>query len=328
MTEVPLGKGAEFDRIRAIARRLGAAASGLGDDVAVIPTGGTNLVASIDGSVEGVHFRTDWLTFQEIGGRAAAAALSDLAAEGASVIGVLVTIGSPGDGNRETLKDSLAVAGNVDSDPVSEIMAGVGHMVSSVGGKVLGGDLVQSDKYFVDICVLGEAKKPVTRSGARPGDGVWVTGTFGGPRAALEALRKGEKPSVAKRARFTHPVPRIAAGQWLSEHGATAMIDVSDGLAADLGHLAAASRVGIALAGDLVPRMDGVSPLDALSSGEEYELAVTLPAGFGSKEVTRFESEIRGKLTRVGDVKEGSEVEVRLGGKLVPTPKGFDHFAQ
>ncbi|HKR57014.1 MAG TPA: thiamine-phosphate kinase [Gemmatimonadales bacterium] len=320
MTDFPLGKGAEFDRIRAIAKRLGAAASGLGDDVAVIPMGGTNLVASIDGSVEGVHFRTDWLTFQEIGGRAAAAALSDLAAEGASVIGALVTIGSPTVGGRESAA--------VPSDPVTEIMAGVGHMITSVGGKVLGGDLVRSDKYFVDICVLGETKKPVTRGGARPGDGVWVTGTFGGPRAALEALLKGEKPSVANRARFTHPVPRIAAGQWLSEHGATAMIDVSDGLAADLGHLAAASKVGIALAGDLVPRMDGVSALDALSSGEEYELAVTLPAGFGSKEVTRFESEIRGKLTRVGDVKEGSEVEVRLGGKLVPTPKGFDHFAQ
>ncbi|HEY6784237.1 MAG TPA: thiamine-phosphate kinase [Gemmatimonadales bacterium] len=320
MTGFLLGKGAEFDRIRAIAKRLGAAASGLGDDVAVIPTGDTNLVASIDGSVEGVHFRTDWLSFQEIGGRAAAAALSDLAAEGASVIGVLVTVGSPGDGNRET--------GNVGTDPVSEIMAGVGHIVTSVGGKVLGGDLVKSDRYFVDICVLGETKKPVTRGGARPGDGVWVTGTFGGPRAALEALLKGEKPSVANRARYAHPLPRIAAGQWLSEQGATAMIDVSDGLAADLGHVAAASKVGIALAGDLVPRMDGISALDALSSGEEYELAVTLPAGFGAKDVTRFESEIRGKLTRVGDVKEGSEVEVRLGGKLVPTPKGFDHFAQ
>ncbi len=320
MTGFSLGKGAEFDRIRAIAKRLGAAASGLGDDVAVIPTGDTNLVASIDGSVEGVHFRTEWLSFQEIGGRAAAAALSDLAAEGASVIGVLVTVGSPTDGSRKPAA--------VPSDPVTEIMAGVGHMVTSVGGKVLGGDLVKSDRYFVDICVLGETKKPVTRGGARPGDGVWVTGTFGGPRAALEALLKGEKPSVANRARFAHPVPRIAAGQWLSEQGATAMIDVSDGLAADLGHVAAASKVGIALAGDLVPRMDGVSALDALSSGEEYELAVTLPAGFGAKDVTRFESEIRGKLTRVGDVKEGSEVEVRLGGKLVPTPKGFDHFAQ
>lgn len=308
-----MGSGAEFDRIRAIATRLGQAAAALGDDAAVIPRGDTNLVASIDGSVEGVHFRTEWLSFQEIGGRAAAAALSDLAAEGASVIGVLVTIGSP--------------KGVVPSDPVTEIMAGVGHMVSSVGGRVLGGDLVKSDKYFVDICVLGEARRPVTRAGAKPGDGVWVTGSFGGPGAALQALLRGEKPAAAHRARLSHPLPRIAAGQWLAEHGATAMIDVSDGLAADLGHLAAASRVGVALIADVVPRVEGVSPTEALSSGEEYELAVTLPAGFGAKEVLLFESQVRGKLTRVGDVKDGAGVTVMLGGKRIPAPPGFDHFA-
>jgi thiamine-monophosphate kinase len=309
-----MGSGAEFDRIRAIATRLGQAASVLGDDAAVISRGDTNLVASIDCSVEGVHFRTDWLSFQEIGGRAAAAALSDLAAEGATVIGVLVSVGTPN-------------GGAVDSDPVTEIMTGVGHVVTSVGGRVLGGDLVKSDKYIVDICVLGEAKRPVTRGGARPGDGVWVTGAFGGPGAALLALHKGEQPAPAHRARFAHPFPRIAAGQWLAEHGATAMIDVSDGLAADLGHLAAASRVGITLAGDLVPRVEGVSASDALSSGEEYELGVTLPAGFGAKDVAQFESQVRGKLTRVGDVKEGAEVTVMLGGMRIPAPSGFDHFA-
>ena len=319
MTHLPLGSGAEFDRIRAIVARLGQAASALGDDAAVIPRGDTNLVASIDCSVEGVHFRTDWLSFQEIGGRAAAAALSDLAAEGASVIGALVTIGGPTGGIRET--------GGVPSDPVTEIMAGVGHMVSSVGGRVLGGDLVKSDRCFVDICVLGEARRPVTRAGAKPGDGVWVTGSFGGPWAALQALHRGEKPDPAHRARFAHPLPRVAAGQWLAEHGATAMIDVSDGLAADLGHVAAASRVGIALIGDVVPRVEGVSPSDALSSGEEYELAVTLPAGFGAKEVALFESQVRGKLTRVGDVKDGSAVTVMLGGRRIPAPPGFDHFA-
>lgn len=316
MTHLPLGAGAEFDRIRAIAARLGQAASVLGDDAAVIPIGDTHLVASIDASVEGVHFRTDWLSFQEIGGRAAAAALSDLAAEGARVIGALVTVGAGG-GKRE--------GGSV--DPVAEIMAGVGHMVTSVGGRVLGGDLVKSEKYFVDLCVLGEAKRPVTRGGAKAGDGVWVTGSFGGPWAALQALRKGEKPALAHRARFAHPLPRIVAGQWLAEHGATAMIDVSDGLAADLGHLAAASRAGITLAADLVPRVDGVSALDALASGEEYELAVTLPAGFAAKDVALFESDVRGTLTRVGDVKEGAEVTVMFGGQRVAIPGGFDHFA-
>src|SRR6266487_3578851 len=95
----PLGPGPEFDLIRAIIERLGPDASGIGDDCAVIPIGGTNLVASIDCSIEGVHFRTDWLTAEEIGYRAAAAALSDLAAEGAESIGVLVSLGLPGMGN-------------------------------------------------------------------------------------------------------------------------------------------------------------------------------------------------------------------------------------
>lgn len=313
MTTLPLGPGAEFDRIRAIAGRLGAAAGGLGDDAAVVPVEHTNLVVSIDASLEGVHFRTDWLSFQEIGGRAAAAALSDLAAEGASVIGVLVSVGAPG-------------AGGAGSDPVTEIMVGVGHVVSSVGGKVLGGDLVKSDRYLVDVCALGEASRPVTRAGARPGDQVWVTGTFGGPWAALEALGRGITPVLAHRARLAHPVPRIAAGQWLAARGATAMIDVSDGLAADLGHLAAASGVAVALDGDRVPRVEGVRALDALASGEEYELAVTLPADFGPKDVSRFEAEVRGTLSCIGEVRAGAGVAVTVGGTVVPAPSGFDHF--
>ena len=319
MSAFKLGPGGEFDRIRAIIARLGAAAAELGDDAAAVPVGGATLAASIDCSVEGVHFRTDWLTFQEIGGRAAAAALSDLAAEGASVIGCLVSVGSPDGAGREP--------GAVGSSPVTDIMAGVGHMVASVGGKVLGGDLVRSDKYIVDVCVLGEAKRPVTRGGARVGDGIWVTGVFGGPRAALEALLRGEKPVLAHRARFAHPQPRLAAGQWLAEHGARALIDVSDGLAADLGHIAAASGVAIAVEAERVPLVEGVTPLEALASGEEYELAAALPPEFGAKDAARFEADVRGKLTRVGDVRAGAGVAVTLAGRPVPTPPGFDHFA-
>ena len=319
MSALRLGAGAEFDRIRAIVARLGAAASGLGDDAAVIPLGGSTLAASIDCSVEGVHFRTDWLTFQEIGGRAAAAALSDLAAEGASVIGCLVSVGSPDGAGREPTA--------VPFGPVTDIMAGVGHMVASVGGKVLGGDLVKSDKYLVDVCVLGEAKRPVTRGGARAGDGIWVTGRFGGPRAALTAFLRGERPAPAHRARFAHPQPRIAAGQWLAEHGARALIDVSDGLAADLGHVAAASGVAIALEAERVPLIEGVTALEALASGEEYELAAALPPEFGARDAARFEADVRGTLTRVGAVAAGAGVTVTLAGRPVPTPPGFDHFA-
>lgn len=317
MTDLPLGPGAEFDRIRALATRLGGAASGLGDDAAVVPMGGTNLVASIDCSVEGVHFRTDWMTFYEIGARAVGAALSDLAAEGARVIGVLVSVGARNE-KRET--------GSDDSDPVVEIMAGVGDLVASVGGKVLGGDLVKSDKYLVDVCVLGEAQRPVTRGGAQAGDGIWVTGSFGAPGAALEALSGRGKPSDRHVHKFTHVRPQIEAGLWLAAHGAHAMIDVSDGLAADLGHVAAASGVAIGIDGNRVPLATGVTTLAALASGEEYELAVALPASFGLPDAEAFRSAVHEKLTRIGEVKAGAGVEVMIDGRPARVPAGFDHF--
>lgn len=313
MTTFELGPGAEFDRIRDIAKRLGASAAGLGDDAAVISMGDTKLVASIDCSVEGVHFRTDWLSFEEIGARAAGAALSDLAAEGARPIGVLVSVG--GSGARDD-----------ERDPLLEIMSGVGTAVESVGGKVLGGDLVKSDRYLVDVCVLGETRNPITRAGARPGDGIWVTGNFGGCGAALEALLAGKKPRVPHRAKFARPSPRVAAGRWLADHGARAMIDVSDGLAGDLEHLAAASGVALGVDGDRVPLAEGVAALAALSSGEEYELAVALPADFTKQDAERFLVEIHVRLTRIGEVKAGAGVEITLGGKRVQTPPGFDHF--
>src|SRR5205823_13349822 len=136
-----LGTGGEFDRLRAIFASLGAAGRGLGDDCALVRIGARTLAISIDLSLEAVHFRTDWLSFREIGWRATAAALSDLAAEGAEPIGVVVSAGLPGKGRGK---------GKGRRDPATEIMAGVGAAARSVGAKVLGGDLVRSARYRVD----------------------------------------------------------------------------------------------------------------------------------------------------------------------------------
>jgi thiamine-monophosphate kinase len=296
------GGGQEFDRLRAIFARLGAGAIGLGDDCALIPVGATTLAVSIDCSLEGVHFRTDWLTFEEIGWRAAAAALSDLAADGAEPLGVLVSLGMPGSGERG-----------------AEIMAGVSAATQSVGAKVLGGDLVRSEKYLVDVCVLGTAERPVRRVGARDGDGVWVTGRLGGAGLALGGFRAGARPGGALGARYARPEPRIAAGRWLAAHGATAMLDISDGLAADAGHLAAASGVGLEIALERLPCWAGVAPLAAAGSGEEFELLVTLPASF--KEAPDFE------LTRIGTCFRGGGVRLLEGNTPVALPAGYDHFA-
>jgi thiamine-monophosphate kinase len=313
-----LGPGVEFDRLRAIFTRLGPAGQGLGDDTALLRLGGAALAVSIDLSLEGVHFRTDWLSFAEIGWRATAAALSDLAAEGAKPIGILVSLGLPGGrGKREE--------GTV--DPGVEIMAGVAAAAKHVGAKVLGGDLVRSERYIVDVCVLGTAVRPVRRNGARPGDGVWVTGALGGAALALEGLRAGAQPDGALRQRFARPEPRIAAGRWLARHGARAMIDISDGLAADAGHLAAASGLAIKIDLEQVPCWRGATRQHAAASGEEYELLVALPRGFGARGARAFTRTNGLALTPVGRCAVGAGVRVTEAGRPVAVPGGFDHFA-
>ena len=313
-----LGPGGEFDRLRAIFVALGTAGRDLGDDCALLSIGGRTLAISIDLSLEGVHFRTDWLALREIGWRATAAALSDLAAEGATPLGVLVSLGVPGNRQRRT--------GN--ASPAVQIMAGVGAAARSVGASVLGGDLVRSPRYLVDVCVLGVAQRPVRRSGARPGDGLWVTGRLGGAGLALAALRagRGRRLAPALRRRFARPMPRIAAGRWLARRGARAMIDISDGLAGDAGHLAAASGVGVAIELERVPCWPGVTPLAAVRSGEEYELLVAMPRRFGTAGAKAFGRATGLPLTRIGACIAGRGVRMTHDGRPITPPPGFDHF--
>ena len=317
-----LGPGKEFDRIRAIMSRLEELLPGnqpLGDDCALIPIGGTTLALSIDASVEGIHFRTDWLDFKEIGFRAAGAALSDLAAEGAMPIGVLVSLGLPNQNGTPV-------------DPAVEIMEGVAAMCSNLGTQVLGGDMTRSEQYSVDVCVIGQTERPVRRAGAREGDAVWVTGYLGGAALALAKLRKGERMAKPLRNRYACPEPRIEAGRWLATHGATAMIDISDGLAADAQHLAAASEVGIEINLEQIPRWEGVDAMAAVASGEEFELLLTMPPAFGDSSASAFRGQTGVELTRIGTCLRGAGgrrggVRVLEHNQPVPLPPGFDHFA-
>ena len=319
MTDQRLGAGREFDRIRAIADALRTRARGLGDDCAVVAPSPHALVLSTDASVEGVHFRREWLSLEEIGWRAAAAALSDLAAEGATVQGVLAAVIAP-TGSR--------------GDETSALMRGVGAAVAAVGGLVLGGDLSSGPVWSVVITVVGHAERPVTRSGAAPGDRLWITGALGGARAALDAWGRGEEPLAGARATFAHPEPRIAAGRWLADSGARAMIDLSDGLA-DARHIAAASRVRVELDVDRIPVVgaavdaalaSGVTPQEyAAFGGEDYELLVALPGAFSRADQERFERATGLALTEVGAVRAGEGVCATLGGRTIALD-GFDHF--
>lgn len=320
MTGVPLGPGAEFDRIRAIADALGPDAAGLGDDCAVLPPGFGEVVLSTDMSVEGVHFRREWLSLEEIGWRAASAALSDLAAAGAEAVGVTVSIGAP----RATPADDLA-----------EMMRGVRAAAAAVGARVLGGDLSLAPALVLDVTVVGRAPRPVGRGGAKPGDGLWVTGTLGGARAALLAWESGAQPSAGARRRFARPEPRIAEGRWLAAHGVHAMLDLSDGLGGDAAHLAAASGVRVDLALEQVPVHPDVvaialargEPLQAFAArgGEDYELLVALPKGFDEAAARRFQQDTGTVLTSIGRIRRGSGVSSTFAGVSVSLP-GHDHF--
>ena len=199
MTSISLGGGREFDRIRQIAAALGPSAGALGDDTAAIPTRPGIMVVSTDASVEAVHFRREWLTLPEIGWRSTASALSDLAAAAATPAGITVALVVPPD-----LDDAGLVA----------VMSGVGEAAQSAGCRVLGGDLSSGPSLALTVTVFGHARPaPMSRRGAQPGDGVYVTGALGAARAALLDWFDGETPSPAARMAFARPQPRIMAGQ-------------------------------------------------------------------------------------------------------------------
>jgi thiamine-monophosphate kinase len=305
----PLRDGAEFDLVRRMLARWGALAGGIGDDAAILSGASPgSLVVSTDSSVENVHFRRGWLEPREIGYRATAAALSDLAAMAAVPIGILVVL---------TLPDAWR-------NDVDEIADGIGEGVEGSSTRIVGGDLSEGRDLTLTITVLGTAERPLRRSGASAGDRVYVTGQLGGPSAALSALAGERVPSPEYRARFAHPVPRIREAQWLASHGVSAATDISDGLAADLSNIAAASGVSISLSLDRIPTMPGVAKRDAAGSGEEYELAVTSPETLDAR---AFSNEFGLRLTEVGTVEAGRPiVRVFDHGAPVPTPPGYLHF--
>ena len=313
MTEsIELGDGREFDIIRALLARWGPRALGSGDDAAMVNVpAGEHLVVSTDSSVEHIHFERAWLTPREIGYRAATAALSDLAAMAASPLGILLALGLP----RSWLDD------------VGELGDGVGDAIDAAETLVRGGDITGASDLTLCLTVLGSTGAPLRRSGARIGDTVYVTGSLGGPGAALAAWRRGDSPSAAARERFAHPVARIGEAMWLARSGARAGIDISDGLLADAGHMAAASGARIQIDLERLPLQEGGTARDAAVSGEEYELIVCAPA----LDVSAFESANRLPLTAIGRVVEpiadGIGVTVRMDGERLAPAEGVRHFS-
>lgn len=309
--ETSLGPGREFDLVRVMMSRWGDRARGIGDDATVLAVpNGEQLVLSTDASLEDVHFRREWLSPGEIGWRATAAALSDLAAMAARPLGILIAL---------TLSDQWL-------DDLGELAEGIGQSASAAGTPIVGGDLTRGDRLAITVTVVGSAATPLRRVGAQPGDALWITGQLGGPALAIAAWNEGRQPTPEARARFARPVPRIREAQWLASAGATAGIDISDGLGGDAAHLAAASGVRIAIDADLLPRVSGADVSTAQRSGEEYELLVATHSEF---DAGAFQREFALPLTRIGTVEQGDPgVDLLIGGERVASPAGYDHFSR
>lgn len=306
--DAALGPGREFDIIRSLVDRWGSAAVGIGDDAALVrvPRGET-LLASVDANVENIHFRRDWLAPEEIGYRAVTAALSDLAAMAARPLGMLLSLTIP--------ESWMAV--------LDRIADGIGEAATRYQSPILGGNLASALELSITTTVLGAAFAPLTRSGARPGDSVYITGQFGGPGAALARLRRNESPGDS-RSRFARPVARLNEARWLADAGVASAIDVSDGLVADLRHIAAASCVRIEIDAAAIPLFPSANLSDALQGGDEYELAVTSPRPL---DIGAFAERFGLALTEIGRVAAGpSAVDVR--GARVADAKGYDHFSR
>jgi thiamine-monophosphate kinase len=311
---VTLGPGGEFDIIRRLVERWGDAAVGLGDDCAVMNMPpGARLVATTDSSVDRVHFRADWITPEEIGWRAAAAAVSDLAAAAADPLGMMLALSLP----DEWL-------GRVDS-----LADGIGALAREARIPIVGGDLTRGPVLALSITALGSAQHPLGRSGAMPGDSVVVTGLLGGSTTAVRTWLAGETPGDVLRDRFARPVPRLAEARWLAQRGARAAVDISDGLASDLDHMAHASSMRIVMDAESIPALEGLDWQTAIASGEEYEVAMALPRDVDLPTLTaEFEETFGLALTHVATVEEGGVgLELRANGARVDLPRGYDHFS-
>lgn len=301
------GEFAAIETIRALLREPAAADEvWLGDDAAVVAVpAGQRMLLAADTVVGGVHADLEITGLDDLGWKAVAACLSDIAAMGGEPCWALVTVTG------------------ADHDEIRSLYAGVADASLRFECPVVGGDLTAGPGLVVTVAVVGSCDgAPVLRSGARPGDEVWVTGPLGASSAGLRHLRSNGRAATGGAAAglvrsHARPRPRLAEGRAARAAGATAMIDVSDGLAADVGHLSRESGVGISL--DEVPVAEGATADEALAGGEDFELVFCVPPGDSVGRAFRgLDSPIRiGTCT-------GDHPGVRLAGAEL-RPSGWEH---
>ncbi|WP_332643406.1 thiamine-phosphate kinase [Aeromicrobium sp.] len=310
--EPTVGEVGEFGLIELIRKGIGTSKNvliGPGDDAAHLATADGNVLVSTDLLVENRHFRRDWSSPYEIGRKAAACNLSDINAMGGVATGLTIGFGAPAD-----LPVSWAV----------EMVRGFEEECSKVGAHIIGGDVTASDLIVLAVTALGDAIRPVRRDGALPGDVVAFAGQLGLAGAGFAALSRGFRSPRAAVDAHRIPSPPYAAGPQAANAGATAMTDVSDGLLADLGHIAESSGVAIDVTSSAFTLPEPVVTVGEalgtdgtafiLTGGDDYALVATFSS----------ETTLPKGWTQIGVVSDGSGVTV--DGKPYEGPAGHQHW--
>ncbi|WP_246039440.1 thiamine-phosphate kinase [Glycomyces buryatensis] len=284
---------------------------GPGDDAAVITAPDGRVVACTDMLVDGRHFRRDWCSAADVGHKAAAANLADIASMGARPTALLVAVSAPQDLPAEWLEG---------------LASGLATESAGCGAAVIGGDTTRGEQLTVTVTALGdlEGRAPVTRGGAKPGDVLALAGKIGWSAAGLNVLSRGFRSPGALVGAYRRPQPPYAAGRDAALMGVRAMIDISDGLLADVGHLAKASGVAIDVDSGTLdipePMANAAEALGVearkwlLTGGEDHALAAAFPSDVLLPEGWR----------RVGTIAAGAGVTV--DGNRWTGPTGWDHF--
>jgi thiamine-monophosphate kinase len=289
----------------------------IGDDAAVLypPPPGWELVATTDQVVENTHFRWERHPAGALGRKTLVRGLSDVAAMGATPAWFLLSLCLPGRSLGLWLEQYL--------EGMFQPAAHFGLENFSLAG----GDIAQGSLFVAQIAVIGHVPegRALLRSGARPGDRIYVSGAIGGSALGFSLLEQGigaaARPAIE---RHLNPTPRLALGQFLREAGATACMDLSDGLSLDLARLAGASGVGAEIGAARIPRFPGASEEQALHGGEEYELLFTAPPSANIPEA--FEDL---PLAAIGEIRPGAGLTLLRDGQSEPlAPGGYEHFEE
>lgn len=298
----------------------------IGDDAAAWHTDASIELATTDSLIQGTHFTLDTVTWNELGWKALAIGLSDIAAMGGIPKYALVSLGLPG---------------HTEVEDATDLYRGMMELGQQFGLAIVGGDTSSSPLVIINTTILGstsgQAQKILARSAARVGDRIAVTGYLGGAAAGLEMLTKriklNQQDSAFLRRAFLKPNSRVAEGQILIEQGVKAAIDISDGLISDLSHICQASKVGAQIGIDLVPVHPAVkdnfgdkSLEMALSGGEDYELLFTA----SNKIIKRVRKAITCPITVIGEIITDATARVTLvdkqGKPFKPARTGWQHF--